>query len=63
MNINPKTYDDIKGAYGPHDLGEVWCQMLWDLFWEFIEVYGYDPDYTNTDFGNYKALLIILDGI
>ncbi len=63
MSINPTTYDYIKGINIPHGVGEMWCQMLWDMYWKFVEVYGYDPDYSNTESGNYKAVLLVMDGL
>lgn len=63
MSINPTTYDMIKGINVPHGVGEVWCQMIWDLYWAFVDVYGYDADYNNTSSGNYRAVLLVMDGM
>ncbi|MFZ1703979.1 MAG: M36 family metallopeptidase [Saprospiraceae bacterium] len=63
MNINPQTFDDIKGTDAPHPLGEVWNGMLWDLYWKFVELYGFDPDWTNTESGNHKAVYLVLEGM
>jgi uncharacterized repeat protein (TIGR01451 family) len=63
MDINPTTYDFIKGINIPHGVGEVWCQMLWDMYWAFVDVYGYDADWSNTESGNYRAILLVMDGM
>ncbi len=63
MNINPQSYDDIKGTTAPHPLGEVWADVLWDMYWAFIDQYGYDPDWRNQNSGNYKAVYLVMEGM
>ncbi len=63
MAINPQTYDDIKGTTGPHALGEVWTDMLWDMYWGFVDKYGFDLDWNNTESGNYKAAFLVIEGM
>jgi extracellular elastinolytic metalloproteinase len=63
MSINPQTYDDIKGTTGPHPLGEIWASMLWDLYWNFIDKYGYDPDWNKKETGNYKSVFLVMEGM
>jgi uncharacterized repeat protein (TIGR01451 family) len=63
MTINPQTYDDIKGTTAPHPLGEVWTCMLWDMYWGFIDKYGVDLDWNNTESGNYKAAFLVIEGM
>ncbi len=68
MDINPQTYDDIKnkiidGAPWVHGIGEVWGAMIWDLYWAFVDIYGWDGDWNNKESGNYKAALLVMDGM
>jgi uncharacterized repeat protein (TIGR01451 family) len=63
MDINPQTYDDLKSSSGVHQIGEIWCTMLWDLYWAFVDVYGYDSDWTNTESGNSIAMRLVMDGM
>ncbi len=63
MSINPHTYNSIIGINLPHGLGEVWNVMIWDLYWAFVDLYGWDADWTNTESGNYKAVLLVMDGM
>lgn len=63
MTISPKTYDDIKGTSAPHPLGEVWVAALWDMYWGFIDKYGYDPDINNQESGNAKAIHVVMRGM
>lgn len=65
MSVNPATYG-LTNNYqlsAPHGIGFVWATMLWDLTWEFIDVYGYDPDLYNGDGGNNKVMQLVIDGL
>lgn len=63
MKVNGQTFDDIKGTNGPHALGEVWVTMLWDMYWAFIDKYGYDPNLRNKESGNFKAMNLVMQGM
>lgn len=63
MSINPQTFKDIKATTAPHPLGEIWVDMLWDIFWRYVDKYGYDADWTNSQSGNYQAVQLVLDGL
>ncbi len=62
-SVNSQHYDDIIATRSPHRLGEIWTSMLWDLYWEFVEVYGWDEDLIHGSGGNNIALQLIMDGI
>lgn len=61
--VNDFTYDDIKTQAVPHGVGSVWATMLWDLTWDLINEYGYDPDIYNGTGGNNIALQLVIDGL
>lgn len=71
MSIYPQTFADVSsaginqetGAIVPHDVGEIWAAMLWDLYWALIEKYGYDPNLSNTQSGNFRAIQLVIDGM
>ena len=73
MAIQPFTYDSIKtGAWLngaslalPHGLGHGWASVLWDLNWDLIDKYGFNPDlYDPWDSGgNNRALQYVIDGL
>ena len=63
MSINPQTYNDIPNASVPHGVGAVWNAMLWDMYWAFVDLYGFDADYKNTESGNYRAIKLVTDGM
>lgn len=63
FNINPHTYDSIKSEVAPHGVGSVWAAMLWEMTWDLIDVYGFDPDLYNGTGGNNIALQLVMDGM
>ncbi len=62
-NVNNQTYEDIMGTGTPHSLGEVWTSVLWDLYWKFVEVYGWDDDIYGGTGGNNIAVQLVMDGM
>jgi extracellular elastinolytic metalloproteinase len=63
FNINPLTYDDIILGSEIHAVGTVWTSMLWDMYWKFVDMYGFDSNLNNTNSGNGKALRLVMDGM
>ncbi|WP_188500155.1 T9SS-dependent M36 family metallopeptidase [Pontibacter amylolyticus] len=65
MGINPYTYKMIANPEisVPHGVGFIWATMLWDMTWNLIEEYGYDPDLHNGKGGNNIALQLVMDGL
>jgi uncharacterized repeat protein (TIGR01451 family) len=63
MSINPQTFDNIKGTEAPHPLGEVWTGMLWDMYWKFVDLYGFDANWKNEESGNFKGALLVMEGM
>jgi extracellular elastinolytic metalloproteinase len=63
MSINPFTYNSIKTAAIPHGVGSVWCTMLYDLYWNMIDKYGYDSNLYSGNGGNNRTLQLVLDGL
>jgi len=67
--INNQTYNDIRFTESdftspvPHPVGEIWAVTLWDMYWDFIEAYGYNADWTDTSSGNYRAIQLVFDGM
>lgn len=65
MAINPFTYDATNDANisQPHGVGFVWCTMLWDMTWDLIDLYGFDPDLYNGEGGNNIAMRLVTEGM
>ncbi|WP_034259750.1 T9SS-dependent M36 family metallopeptidase [Altibacter lentus] len=62
--INDYTYADTNNNVSqPHGIGFVWATMLWDMTWDLIDVYGFDPDVYNGTGGNNIAMQLVIDGL
>jgi len=63
MGVNPLTYGKIPGESIPHGVGAAWCTMIWDLYWNMADVYGWDPDVYHGTGGNNMAIKLVFDGM
>ncbi len=63
--VNSQTYDDIRGTVGgaPHPVGEVIVAVMWDLFWNLVDEYGFDADIQTGTGGNNIAIQLYIDGL
>lgn len=73
MDIQPFTYGSIKTnswlnnttIVAPHQVGHGWASILWDMTWDLIDRYGFNPNLYepwNTG-GNNLAYQLVLDGM
>ncbi len=61
---NPLTYEDIEPPTNhPHGVGEVWAVSLWEMFWNLVDVYGFDPNVAQGSGGNNLAMELVMDGM
>lgn len=63
LAIEPQTYADIATTNRPHGVGEVWAAALWEMHWNLIDAYGFDPDLYAGNGGNNRALQLVMDGL
>lgn len=63
MSVDPHTFADINGVSVPHGVGSVWCVMIWDMYWNLVDEYGFDNDIYNGTGGNNMAMQLVLDGL
>lgn len=74
MSVNPHVYNDVKvqviidpesGLATPsvHGIGSIWCAMLWDLYWNLVDKYGYNNDLYKGNGGNNIALRLVTEGM
>ncbi len=63
MGLNPHTYTDINNESVPHGVGSVWAVTIWDLYWNMVDVYGFDDDLAHGEGGNNKTMQLVLDGL
>ncbi len=63
MSIMPLTYGDVAPDQEVHDMGEIWASTLWDMYWAFVDKYGWKADPYDTSSGNYRAIRLVFDGL
>ncbi len=64
MSINPQTYADLPNTgAGVHPIGELWVAMTWDMYWNFVDEYGFDATWQDEESGNFKATRLILEAL
>ena len=73
MALQPFTYDSIKSNGWldgtslalPHGLGTGWAAVLWDMAWDLVDKYGFNPNaYGKWDTGgNNRAIQYVMDGL
>ncbi|WP_162428695.1 T9SS-dependent M36 family metallopeptidase [Pontibacter pudoricolor] len=65
FGVNNFTYaaTNNPAISAPHGVGFVWATMLWDMTWDLIDKYGYDPDLYNGTGGNNMAMQLVIDGL
>ncbi len=67
--VNRLTYEQLAKAIGRHQIGAIWGEILWEMTWQLIDEYGYDPDIynftgdINQDAGNIMAMAIVTEGL
>jgi extracellular elastinolytic metalloproteinase len=63
--VNTHTYSSVLGAPIPHGVGEVWAQILWEVYWALVEEHGFDPNLRNSlgSAGNLRAMLYVTEGL
>lgn len=63
--VNKYTYKNTNDAalLAPHGIGFVWCTMLWELTWDLIDIYGFDPNLKNGSGGNNIAMALVMEGL
>ncbi|MCB1055290.1 MAG: M36 family metallopeptidase, partial [Acidobacteria bacterium] len=63
LAVNPHTYEDIAGVAVPHGVGSVWTAMVWEMYWNLVDTYGFDSDLYQGTGGNNLALQLVVDGL
>ena len=64
MSVNNYTYSYVAASGGEvHNIGEMWTTVLWDMTWDLIDQYGFEPDVTKANGGNNMAQQLVTDGM
>ncbi|KAJ3056991.1 Fungalysin/Thermolysin Extracellular metalloproteinase 5 [Rhizophlyctis rosea] len=56
--VNPSTYGFINrpGYWGVHAKGEVWAEILYEVYWNLVDKHGFDPDWFNSPSASSSSL-------
>jgi len=65
FGVNSFTYANVGGVAVPHGVGFIWATMLWEMAWDLIDEYGFNPDVYGdwTTGGNNLAIQLVMDGM
>jgi hypothetical protein len=65
MTVNSYTYANLPSMAVPHGVGFVWNTMLWDMYWNLIDAYGFNPNLYDdwSTGGNNLTLRLVSDGL
>jgi len=70
MQINPQTYGLVgtAGYTGVHAIGSVWCQIILDAYWSFVNAFDFDNNWypapnTPLPAGNIRFWFLIVDAL
>lgn len=63
MSINPQTYGSIAANTEVHAVGEIWCDVIWDMSWLLIDQYGFNANPNIATAGNNIAIRLVMEGM
>ena len=68
MTINPLTYDRVRtagpgGVSVPHGVGTVYNTIIWDLYWNLVNRYGFDANFHTGSGGNNILMQLVVDSL
>jgi cysteine-rich repeat protein len=63
LSVTPLTLSDIATLNRPHGIGEVWASALYDLYWNLVDHYGFQPDLLARSGGNGLLMELVIDAM
>jgi hypothetical protein len=68
LAVNPSTYASVADTANisqPHGIGYVWNSMLWEVYWNLVDRYGFNPNIYDpwSSGGNNLAFQLVIDGM
>ncbi len=64
LSENPLTYGSIGITAGEvHYVGEIWCEALWEMYWNLVDASGFSTNLYTGAAGNNIALQLVMDGL
>ena len=61
--VSPQTYANVAATNAPHGVGEIWAGALWNVYWNMVNRYGFDPNLYSGTGGNNKTIQLVIDGM
>ena len=63
--VNPFTYarSNNSNISVPHGVGFIWATVLWEMTWDLIQEYGFEPDFYHGNGGNNIAMHLVTEGM
>ncbi|KAL2915143.1 decapping endonuclease targeting mRNA [Polyrhizophydium stewartii] len=64
LKTNPLTYSELDQRFEVHDIGQVWVEMLWEMYWNLVTKYGFNANMydAKSTSGNVVALQLVIGG-
>ncbi|KAI9593712.1 Fungalysin metallopeptidase-domain-containing protein [Syncephalis fuscata] len=66
-SINPTTYGLVFTSvwYSAHNIGEIWANILYEMYWNLVDKYGFNSNVYSADItkGNTLAIKLVLSGL
>jgi len=63
FGMNAATLGYSNSMTAVHSRGYIWNTMLWEMTWDLIEEYGFDPNIKSGTGGNNMALALVVEGM
>jgi extracellular elastinolytic metalloproteinase len=62
---NPLMYSNVKSNSEVHAIGTVWATMLYEMYWNFVDKYGFSSNFYDAkqSAGNIKAMQVVFGGL
>jgi extracellular elastinolytic metalloproteinase len=63
--VNNFTYQATRTQAVPHGVGFVWATILWEVYWDMVDQFGFSPDIYNDSgtAGNQIFLRLVMEGM
>ncbi|KAJ3321178.1 Fungalysin/Thermolysin Extracellular metalloproteinase 5 [Boothiomyces sp. JEL0866] len=66
LGDNPLKYSNLNTRKEVHAIGEVWAAMLYEMYWNMVDQFGFDQDFVRTSTGNggnTRFLKLLINGM
>ena len=62
---NPLSFSSLNTVQGPHAVGTVWAQMLFEMYWNLVDAKGFSDNWYDAtqEVGNIMALQLVIGGM